>query len=466
MCRPPPEGLGSGLVTRRGDTLSHVDPERRSVPLGAYLWLEMECERPLVGPARWRLTGLENVRVNRGLQRATQLGAGRLSIEVPDAWMSSEHLELRLENEQWMARDLGSKNGLLVDGQRTEEAPLGNGSLLLVGHTWFRFRSGVPLDGPAVEDLESAPGPTEPLTTLSPVFKRVLNRAKAIAPTRVPVLITGESGTGKEVLARSIHAMSGRRGAMVAVNCGAIPPNLVEAELFGHKKGAFSGADADRPGLVKASDGGTLFLDEIGDLPAPAQAAFLRVLQEAEVLPVGGLRPTPLDLRVLAATHQDLGTLVKEKRFRHDLLARLDGVTLALPPLRERPEDLPLLVGLLLRKLAPDRLVTLAPDAAEALLEHPWPLNVRELEQALAGALALSGGGPIGAGHLPPAVTGRPPRELSPEESRHREELLEHLRQHNGNVSAVARVLGKHRTQVVRWLARYQIQSRTLSDDP
>ena len=461
-----PTALGSRAVTRRGDTLSHVDPERRSVPLGAFLCLEMECERPLVGPARWRLAGINQVRVNRGASRATQsMGEHELVLEIPDAWMSSEHLELSLEKDEWIARDLGSKNGLVVDGQRTKEAPLGNGSLLLVGHTWFRFRSGMPLEGPVVEDLSIA-GTTDPLTTLSPTFKRILNRAKAIAPTRVPVLLAGESGTGKEVLARSIHAMSGRQGALVAVNCGAIPPNLVEAELFGHKKGAFSGANTDHPGLVKASDGGTLFLDEIGDLPLPAQAAFLRVLQEAEVLPVGGLRPTPLDLRVLAATHQDLPRLVKEKRFRHDLLARLDGVTLMLPSLRERTEDLPLLISLLLRKLAPDRTdVTFTPDAGEALLEHSWPLNVRELELALSGAVALSERDPIGVGHLPPSVTGRTSLDLSPEEAKHRDELLEHLRQHGGNVSAVARVLGRHRNQVVRWLARYQIHPRSPSED-
>jgi DNA-binding NtrC family response regulator len=378
--------------------------------------------------------------------------------------MSSEHLDIRLETDRWTARDLGSKNGLAVNGQRTVQAPLDNGSLLLVGHTLFRFRSDVLLDGPAIQDFDSLAGGIDQLTTISPAFERVLNRARAIAPTRVPVLIAGESGTGKEVLARAIHEMSGRRGPLVAVNCGAIAPNLIEAELFGHKKGAFTGADADRPGLVKASDGGTLFLDEISDLPPPAQAALLRVLQEAEVLPIGGLRPTPLDLRVLAATHRDLGRLVKEERFRHDLLARLDGMTLRLPPLRERPEDLPLLIALLLRRLAPDRPeVSLTPDAAEALLEHLWPLNVRELEQALASALALSRKGPVEVSHLPPSVTGRSlvdGRELSPEETQHRDELLEQLRQEGGNVSAVARVLGKHRTQVMRWLVRYGIDPR------
>ncbi|HEY3587010.1 MAG TPA: sigma-54-dependent Fis family transcriptional regulator, partial [Myxococcaceae bacterium] len=317
----------------RGDTLSNVDPKRRPIQRGAFLCLEVECERPVVGPARWRLAGLEQARVNRGPRRAAHpTGPHSLSIEIPDAWMSSEHLEIRLENGLWTARDLGSKNGLLVDGRRTEQAQLGNGSLLLVGHTLFRFRSDVPLEGPATQDFDALAGGIEPLTTLSPSLERVLNWARAVAPTRVPVLIAGESGTGKEVLARAIHEMSGRRGALVAVNCGAISPKLVEAELFGHKKGAFSGADADRPGLVKASDGGTLLLDEIGDLPQPAQAALLRVLQEAEVLPVGGVRPTPLDLRVLAATNRDLGRLVSEQRFRHDLLARLDGVTLRVPP--------------------------------------------------------------------------------------------------------------------------------------
>jgi transcriptional regulator with GAF, ATPase, and Fis domain len=192
------------------------------------------------------------------------------------------------------------------------------------------------------------------------------------------VLLVGESGTGKEVLARNIHAQSGRRGALVPVNCGAIPPNLVESELFGHKKGAFSGASHDRPGFVRTSDGGTLFLDEIGDLPATAQAAFLRVLQEAEIVPVGGSRPEPLDLRVVAATHHDLKRLVREGRFRHDLLARLDGVTLRLPALRDRSEDIPLLMVLLVRKVAPERPdLKFTPAAAQAILavslaaEHP-----------------------------------------------------------------------------------------------
>src|SRR5882724_10261308 len=197
------------------------------------------------------------------------------------------------------------------------------------------------------------------------------------------------------------------------------------------------------------------------DLPPAAQAAFLRVLQEGEVLPVGGTRPEQLDLRMVAATHRDLDQMVRAGTFRRDLLARLSGVTLELSPLRDRPEDVPLLIATLLRKLASERReVKLALEAARLLLEHHWPLNVRELEQALAGALALSGGGTIQREHLPP-VFRDPPAEVCPElteeELRHRDKLIALLRQHRGNLAAVARVVGKGRTQVVRWIGRYRL---------
>ena len=458
-------------VTGKGDTLSlgessPAGEDRR----GPHLFLELECDRPLPGPARWRLTGLEHLRIGRGSVRRSERAGRSLTIQVPDGRMSLEHLELRRQDGGWMARDLGSKNGLLVDGVRLPEAELEDGSLLQLGHTLFAFRAEMPLAEPAALDFGELPGGVQPLSTMSAAFATVLERAAAIAPSRVPVLLSGESGTGKEVLARHIHALSGRKGALVAVNSGAIPPNLVEAELFGHKKGAFSGATRDRPGLVRASDGGTLFLDEIGDLPLPAQAALLRVLQEAEVLPVGSHRPESLDLRAIAATHHDLKRSVREGHFRHDLLARLEGITLALPALRDRPEDIPLLMVLLLRKLAPERPdVKLTPAAAQALLSHPWPLNVRELEQALAGALALSGIGPIDVRHLPATVVegaDLPPeelaRELTPDDIRRRDELLGLLREHRGNLSAVSRAMGKGRTQIGRWIARYRIDVRSL----
>jgi transcriptional regulator of acetoin/glycerol metabolism len=454
-------------VADKGDTLSLVEEnvpgQARRVP---HLFLELECDRPLVGPARWRLVGIEQVRVGRGGARRSKVASKVLSIQVPDGWMSVEHIEIRHVDGGWIARDLGAKNRMLIDGQAASEAELSNGDLLQLGHTFFRFRTDVPDVGPATVDFQGLEG-VGPLSTLSPAFGAVVERSAAVARGRVPVLLVGESGTGKEVLARNIHAQSGRRGALVPVNCGAIPPNLVESELFGHKKGAFSGASHDRPGWVRTSDGGTLFLDEIGDLPATAQAAFLRVLQEAEIVPVGGSRPEPLDLRVVAATHHDLKRLVREGRFRHDLLARLDGVTLRLPALRDRTEDIPLLLVLLVRKVAPERPdLRFTPAAGQAILQYRWPLNIRELEQALAGALALSPSGSIEVAHLPETVVGteepEPPRELTPEESKHRDELVLLIREHGGNLSAVARVLQKGRTQILRWVARYGIDVESM----
>jgi transcriptional regulator with PAS, ATPase and Fis domain len=391
-------------------------------------------------------------------------GAGVLDLELPDAWMSQAHAELRRQKDRWSVRDLGSKNGTLVYGERIETVDLRDRTLIQLGRTFLRFRSKLPAWGPAnLEGEDLARGPSG-LATLSHQFAEVLERSRAAAQGRVPILLQGESGTGKEVLARAIHTWSGRSGAFVAVNCGAIPQNLVESELFGHRKGAFSGAERDRPGLLRTSDAGTLFLDEIGDLPLIAQAALLRALQESEVVPVGATRPERLDLRVVAATHRDLDAMVRDRTFRHDLLARLHGVVLELTPLRDRREDVSLLIAILLRKLSPDRIdVKLSPEAARSLLEYEWPLNVRELEQAVAGALVLSGDGPIAREHLPAALreppSEPPQRQLTVDEMRHRDELIALLREHRGNLSSVARAVGKARTQVVRWVGRYGLNA-------
>src|SRR5207244_11071980 len=227
----------------------------------------------------------------------------------------------------------------------------------------------------------AAPG----IATIAPAMSSALVPLAAIARTALPAIVLGESGTGKELIARALHALSGRRGPCQAINCAAIAQTLLESELFGCRRGAFSGATEGRPGLFRAADGGTLFLDEIADLPMLAQAALLRVLQESEVLPVGATRPVHVDVRVVAAAQRDLRSLAAAGRFRPDLLARLDAFTVALPPLRERREDLGLLCAALLRRLAPDRCerLRLEPDAARALLHHAWPLNVRELELSL-----------------------------------------------------------------------------------
>ena len=270
------------------------------------------------------------------------------------------------------------------------------------------------------------------------------------------MILEGETGTGKEVFARAIHALSRRSGAFIAVNCGAIPRDLVEAELFGHKKGAFSGATEDRLGLVRAADRGTLLLDEIGDLPLPSQAALLRVLQEREIRPVGAARPSSVDLRVIAATHRPLDRMAEEGAFRADLLARLAGYRLTLPPLRDRRADLGLLAAALAKAGAGD--VTLRPRAARAMLAHAWPGNVRELEKALGTAVILAGGAPLDTEHLPPPVRQALDRGAAArlaEAQAETRDLTAALREHEGNIAAVARAMGKARMQIQRMMKKH-----------
>ena len=222
----------------------------------------------------------------------------------------------------------------------------------------------------------------------------VFDLAAKVAPHKTTVLITGESGTGKELVAQGIHALSGRgAGRFVAVNCGGLPENLIESELFGYSKGAFTGADRDKPGLVSEADGGTLFLDELGELPLALQVKLLRVIQEGEVQPIGAPRPRSVDVRVLAATGRDLEEEVRQGRFRQDLFYRLNVVRIHLPPLRERPEDIPLLADVFLRRHgrrldSPVRAI--APAAMDLLLRHSWPGNVRELENVIERAMVLA----------------------------------------------------------------------------
>jgi DNA-binding NtrC family response regulator len=426
------------------------------------LILVLECSRPRAGSVRYRLNDLTGVALGRGSERRAERTGTELTVRVPDKWMSSRHARIEPSFGRWVLTDTESKNGTIVDGHTTKRAVLTDGSLIELGHTLLIFfeRMSIDADAPGMLELLPSEGPVG-FTTLMPAWGGELQRLRQIASSEIPMLIEGESGSGKEVLARAIHGQSGRGGAFVPVNCGALPDNLVESELFGYKKGAFSGAQQDHDGLVRAANGGTLFLDEIGDLPPSSQAALLRVLQEREVMPVGGTRAVPIDLRVVAATHRDLDDMVADGSFRHDLFARLAGFRVTVPTLAERRTDLGILIGALHARMFPADHPGFDIDAARLLLRYPWPLNVRELEQALATAQVLAGAEAIRAEHLPDTVrSGRPPGAprpvvLNENDQKVRDQVVAALREHQGNVSAVARALDKDRKQIQRWIKRF-----------
>jgi len=469
-------------------TMTHVGEDGGRAADGAapVLALALEADRPLAGSARHSLARIDLVTIGRADSRTVARGpegdAQRLALGIPDRWASSAHARLTRVLGRWVIEDVGSKNGTLVNGEPVQRAELADGDVIEVGHTFFVLRLAMAGARAAAEALDSAALGAAPLglRTLSGALAEDFARLGAIARSEVSVYVRGETGTGKELAARAVHALSGRRGGFVAVNCGALPANLAASELFGHRRGAFSGASDDRLGLVRSADGGTLFLDEIGDLPLEAQPALLRVLQEREVVPVGAERPYPVDLRVVSASHRDLGALVGARAFRADLHARLSGFTLTLPPLRERREEIGLLVADVLRTAlgrGAER-VRFTADAARLLLAHDWPLNVRELEKCLGAAVVLAGDGPVKVEHLPESVRGaaerarptaadepaapRAPRPLTEAEQQHREELVALLREHGGNVSAVARATGKARMQIQRWLKRYGLDPESF----
>jgi two-component system response regulator PilR (NtrC family) len=253
-------------------------------------------------------------------------------------------------------------------------------------------------------------GGSRDLAGKSPAVRAVLDLVVRIAPTRTTVLITGESGTGKERVARAIHNHSDRaERPFRVVNCGALPEALMESELFGHERGAFTGADKRHTGLFRDADGGTVLLDEIGELPAPLQVKLLRVLQERTVRPVGATQEVPVDVRVLAATNRDIEADVAIGKFRSDLYYRLNVIRMILPPLRERREDVPVLAERFMRRFAQEMgkdILGFTPDAVRALQAYPFPGNVRELENVVERAVALAGARVIGLGDLPPELSG------------------------------------------------------------
>nr|WP_189327952.1 two-component system response regulator GlrR [Pantoea vagans] len=311
----------------------------------------------------------------------------------------------------------------------------------------------------------------EAIVTRSPLMLRLLEQAHMVAQSDVSVLINGQSGTGKEMLAQAIHAASPRNGKpFVAINCGALPEQLLESELFGHAKGAFTGAVSARDGLFKTAGGGTLFLDEIGDMPQPLQVKLLRVLQERKVRPLGSDHDIEIDVRIISATHRDLPKAMEKKEFREDLFYRLNVVNLRIPALHQRTEDIPLLANHLLRQAAErhkPQIRSFSVDAMKRLMAASWPGNVRQLVNVIEQCVALSSSPVISDALVEQALSGENSALPTFAEARNQFELnylRKLLQMTKGNVTNAARLAGRNRTEFYKLLSRHELDASDFKE--
>ena len=372
------------------------------------------------------------------------------------------HLHPSLEVE-----DLGAANGTFVGGRRVPAGgrrALELGAPIQVGGTVLVVR----------RQQARAPLASPPLVTSAPLL-RLYEEAAQVAQGRLAVLLLGETGVGKEVLARHVHDASPRRGRpFVTLNCGALAPSLLESELFGHERGAFTGADQAKPGLIEAAHSGTMLLDEVGELPVPVQVKLLRVLEDQEVLRLGALAPRRVDVRFVAATNRDLEAESRTGRFRLDLFYRLAGATFTVPPLRARPEEIPPFVSHFAALAAAEaqvRCPQIEASAMAALTAYPWPGNLRELRNVVTRAVLLCRGEAVRPEHLPPLLArgpapaaapaelddGAAPADLTPAQQADRARVLAALRAHHGNQTRAAQALGVSRQTFVKKLDRYGV---------
>lgn len=352
-----------------------------------------------------------------------------------DRGVSRFHLEVELLEKGGKLRDLGSTNGTRVGGMQIQEGLFDQAVEVQVGPVRLAIRR-----APAQKTgFVPRQGRLGPLIGESPKMLELFAILRAIAKTPATVLIQGETGTGKELVAQALHELSGRKGPLVVFDATSSDPTMVRGDLFGHLKGAYTGAEAERPGAFRAAHGGTLFLDEIGELPLDLQPRLLRALESRTVLPLGADRPQPVDVRVVSATHRDLLAMVKEGSFREDLYHRLSVVPLEVPALRERPSDIPLLLSHLSEKLGLRCQFT--PEATRALATHPWPGNVRAFRNHLERLSAMHPGQTLRAEQL--ALPGADPEVLRDAHEDPERALIEKaLARCRGNKTQAARVLG------------------------
>jgi DNA-binding NtrC family response regulator len=373
------------------------------------------------------------------------LGSGRgADLRVEDPAVSHRHCQLRVHADRVDIEDLDSKNGVHVGALRLGRATVVDSGAFVIGRTSIVVRSGIEEDVPCADPVPGLVGGSLGL-------RRVATEVRRHARTRAPILLQGESGTGKDVVARGLHQLSRRTGGYVPLNVGAIPESLADAELFGHRRGAFTGALHSRPGAFEQANSGTLFLDEIADLPLGIQIKLLRVVEDGALRPLGATSPTQVDVRIISASWAALEERVEKGSFRADLYHRLSTVVIHIPPLRQRKSDIPELSRALLRRIRDEvgeKQLTSA--ALSRLVSHEWPGNVRELGSVLYRAAMCAGGAEIQAEHVQinAARTLSRVAQLGPDDAGGL------LREHHGNVSAAARAAGVPRSTFRAWLAR------------
>ncbi len=400
---------------------------------------------------RWVFPG-ELAHLESELSGNWVVGRGLGELDLTCSEVSRRHARVGLHEKGPFVQDLGSRNGTFVNGTRVGWTHLDAGDVVRVGGC-------IAVVAPARGMASPAHGfQTSGARVIGTQFKDVLASSQRIARSQLAVVLVGETGTGKEVMARAIHELSGRSGDFVATNCAAMPEGLVEAQLFGHSRGAFTGALRAERGLFRAAHEGTLFLDEVADLPRSAQAKLLRVIECGEVTPLGTSTPVSVRARIVVASQVPLEPLVARGSFRQDLYARLNGATLRLPPLRERRADIAELFAAFVDESAGGQPLTLSPKLVEALLLHDWPMNVRELKQVSQRLVVVHGHeGRLKYSHLPELLRTPTPQaetQAHPDYAR----LMLALKQEHGNISRASRLLGMSRQRVYRLLRQHQVQ--------
>ncbi len=382
------------------------------------------------------------------------------TLVLGDPLVSRFHLELAREADAIRVTDLGSTNGTYIDTIRLERVRIQPGTILRIGGSELRISAGRAMRVALLDD-DSLPG----LRGQSQVMRRLMATIQRASAGNASVLITGESGTGKEVTARAIHQLGSRaEGPFVTVDCGAIPPSLIASELFGHERGAFTGADRQRIGAFERSGGGTVFLDEIGELGTEIQANLLGVLERRRFRRVGGSEELSLDVRVLAATHRDLRAEVNAGRFRLDLYYRLAVVVLQIPPLRDRPEDIPALIDHFLSELGSTvpAATLFGADGLAELAKRPWPGNVRELRNVVESRLVLGPpeSDPAGTAAPPSGFLGLPYKQARAAVTAEfeREYLTRLLAEAQNNVSRAARISQMDRSHLIELLHKHRLR--------